>query len=81
VTLAWILRLSPWHAPWLAAKIAGLFAYIGLGLVAFRFAATPRMRVACWLAALLVFGYVVSVAMVKNPIGFLAILEPAGPGR
>jgi uncharacterized membrane protein SirB2 len=73
LALAWTLRLSPLHSAWLAAKIAGLCAYIALGLVAFRFAATARMRLASWLAALLVFGYIVSVAALKNPLGFLSL--------
>ena len=32
--LAWALRLNPVEAPWLLAKIIGLLAYIGLGMVA-----------------------------------------------
>ncbi len=72
IALAWKLGLSPLDTPWLAAKIAGLCAYIGLGLAAFRFARTGPQRLAAWLAALLVFAYIVSVAITKNPRGFLA---------
>jgi uncharacterized membrane protein SirB2 len=72
VGLAWTMRLSPIQTPWLAAKILGLCAYIGLGLVSLRFAKTNSLRLASWLAALLVFGYIVSVATTKNPFGFLA---------
>jgi hypothetical protein len=30
------------------------------------------MRIACWLASLAVFGWIVSVALTRQPLGFLA---------
>ena len=71
IWLAWILRLSPGNAPWLTAKIAGLLAYIALGMVALRFGRTKAVRAGAWVAALLVFGYIVSVAVTKDPRGML----------
>jgi uncharacterized membrane protein SirB2 len=69
--LAWQLGANPLATPWLAAKLAALLAYIGLGVVALR-PATPRpLRLAAWLGALAVFGYIVSVAVSKSPAGFL----------
>jgi hypothetical protein len=32
------------------------------------------MRIVCWLAAMAVFGWIVSVALTRNPAGFLAAL-------
>ena len=55
---------------WLQAKIVALIVYIALGLVAFRFAKTTSVRLLAWLAAILVFGYILSVAVSKNPLGF-----------
>jgi uncharacterized membrane protein SirB2 len=74
VWLAWMLRLSPVAAPWLAAKIVGLVLYIALGMVALRFGRTKAIRATAWVAALLTFGYIVSVALAKDPRGFLALL-------
>ena len=54
-------------SPWLTAKIIGLFGYIGFGLVAFRFGKAKQVRVASWLAAIVVFGYITAVAITKNP--------------
>ena len=71
LVLVWLLRLNPVAAPWLMAKIAGLLAYIGLGTVALRPGAPRRVRATAWLAALVVFGYIVSVAITKSPAGFL----------
>lgn len=75
--LAWMLRLTPGNAPWLVAKIVGLLLYIALGVVALRPGRPVGVRAAAWLAALLVFGWIVSVALTKNPFGFLAFARPA----
>jgi uncharacterized membrane protein SirB2 len=74
IALAWMLRVTPTNAPWLGAKIAGLLAYIALGMVALRFGRTMEVRAAAWLAALATFGYIVSVAITKDPRGFLALV-------
>lgn len=72
--LAWLLRLNPTDAPWLMAKIAGLVAYIGLGVIALRPGLPAAVRGAAWVAALATFGWIVSVAITKNPLGVLALL-------
>ena len=71
LALVWLVRLNPVNAPWLMAKIVGLVAYIGLGMVALRPGTPRRLRAVAWLAALAVFGYIVSVAITKSPAGFL----------
>lgn len=70
LTLAWMLRLDPAFPPWLMAKIGGLVVYIALGLVALRPGFPLPFRTAAWLSALGTFGYIVSVAITKNPAGF-----------
>jgi uncharacterized membrane protein SirB2 len=72
LTLAWTLHLSPLAAPWLMAKIIGLLLYIGLGIVALRPGRCAGVRAAAWTGALLVFGYIVSVAITKSPWAWLA---------
>jgi uncharacterized membrane protein SirB2 len=72
--LAWILRLTPSNAPWIGAKIAGLFLYIAIGMVALRFARTKPLRATAWVLAMLTFAWIVSVALTKNPLGFLVPL-------
>jgi uncharacterized membrane protein SirB2 len=72
IWLAWMLRLSPASTPWIAAKIIGLLAYIAFGMVALRFGRTKRVRAGAFVAALLTFAYIVSVALTKDPRGFLA---------
>jgi len=72
LTLAWMLRLTPGNAPWLLAKIVGLVVYVGLGVLALRPGRSPGVRAAAWVAALMTAGWIVSVALMKNPFGFLA---------
>jgi len=73
IALAWTLRLNPLETPWLAAKIAGLLAYIGLGMVALKPARPRAVRALAWLAALLCFAQIVATALTKNPLGLLAL--------
>ena len=74
LVLAWMLRLTPGAAPWLAAKIGGLLLYIGLGMLALRPGRPLALRVGAWLAALACFGWIVSVALGKHPLGALRAL-------
>ena len=68
IALAWQLGVTPFNSPWLAAKIIALLVYIGLGMLAFRFARSRAQRLAAWLAAMLVFGYIVSAAVTHDPL-------------
>ena len=74
LTLAWMLSLTPGDAPWLLAKIVGLVVYVGLGVVALRPGGSVAVRATAWVAALATVGWIVSVAITKNPRGFLAAL-------
>jgi len=67
ITLAWVTHQNPVEQPWLATKLSALLLYIGLGLIAFRFAKTKGVQLVSWLAAIVVFFFMVSVAMTKNP--------------
>lgn len=69
--LVWMLRVSPFVVPWLAAKLVGLIVYIVLGSIALKRGQTKRVRALAWVAALLTFGYIVSVAITKDPRGLL----------
>lgn len=69
-----LLFISDWsvldHA-WLQAKLLALLVYIGLGMVALKYARTAINQWLSWLGAVAVFGYIVSVALTKTPLGFL----------
>lgn len=71
ISLVWMLGLNPLGTPWLLAKIIGLLLYIALGVVAMRANVSKPLRAVAWVAALLVIGWMASVAVSKNPLGFL----------
>ncbi len=71
LALLFALHLSPLTQPWLSAKIIALLCYIGFGMVALRFGRSKKMKVSACLLALLLAGYMVSVAYSKSPWGFL----------
>ena len=72
VGLAVRASLSPLSTPWLAAKVVGLIAYVALGTVALRRGRTRTARIVAWCAAMVVFAWIVSVAITKQPWGWLA---------
>jgi len=71
IALALVEGISPLVHSWLAAKIVGLLAYIGLGVVALRPGIAWPTRLAAWVGALGVFAYILSVAVTKDPLGLL----------
>lgn len=66
------LRLNPFAVPWLATKLALLVVYIVLGSLALKRARSPAGRTLAFIAALLCFGYIVSVALAHDPLGVFA---------
>ncbi len=68
--LAVILGQYPLVDGWLTAKFFALIAYIVLGTVALKRGKTRGQRIAAWIAALLVFGYMVAVARAHTPWPF-----------
>lgn len=72
LTLAFIIHQYPFfNSSWLTAKVIGLVVYIGLGVLLFRGLHGRAERAFTGLAALLVFAYIVSVAITKQPAGLL----------
>ena len=74
IWLAWMLGAAPFAQGWLTAKVLGLVAYIVLGAVALRRGRTKAARATAFVAALLTAGYIVSVAVTRDPRGPLAWL-------
>ena len=75
VTSALVLAFSsgrgPFGEPWLIAKFAALIAYVGFGLVAFRFGRSRGVRIAAFLAAIVSVGYILAVAHQRTLLPFL----------
>ena len=69
--LAIMLGQYPLVNGWLTAKLFALIVYIALGTVALKRGKTKRTRIAAWIAALLVLGYIVAVAVAHDPLPFM----------
>jgi uncharacterized membrane protein SirB2 len=72
IALAWMLGQYPFVHGWLTAKVLALAGYILLGTVALRPGRPKGARVAAWIAAQIVFLYIVLVAHTRNPLFFAA---------
>jgi len=67
-----VVRQFPFVDAWLTVKLLLLVVYIGLGTLAFAGARPRRTRIGCWIAALAVFGFIVTVARAHDPLGLFA---------
>ncbi|MDQ3185248.1 MAG: SirB2 family protein [Pseudomonadota bacterium] len=70
IALAIMIRQDPINNLWLSAKVAGLLLYIGFGMMALKYGKTRKARIYAWIAAQIVFLYIVLVAITKNPLLF-----------
>jgi len=69
--LVTILHQYPFVQSWLTVKVLLLAVYIVLGSLALKRGSTRRMRVTCWVLALVVFLFIMSVARTHDPFGLL----------
>ncbi|KAB8038494.1 SirB2 family protein [Janthinobacterium aquaticum] len=67
ITLAVWSGQSPGSQPWLVAKLVALVAYIVLGTIAIKRGKTLAVRATAFVAALLVYAYIIMVAVSKQP--------------
>ncbi len=72
ITLAVMIRQYPFVSGWLTAKVLGLVVYIGLGMAALGRGGTRQARITAWVAAQIVFFYIVAVALTHNPLPWSA---------
>ena len=58
----------PLAQDWLTAKVLALLVYIALGSVALKYGSTRAVQASAWVAALLVFAYIVATALRKQVV-------------
>jgi uncharacterized membrane protein SirB2 len=71
IALALLIGQYPLVDNWLTAKVLGLLAYIALGTIALSRGRTRAVRIAAFWSALLVFAYIVAVAMTKSALPYV----------
>jgi uncharacterized membrane protein SirB2 len=72
--LVTILHQYPFVQGWLTAKVLLLIVYVVLGSFALKRGRTRAVRISCWIAALLVYLLIVSIARTHSPLGLAALL-------
>ena len=72
--LATILHQFPFVQGWLTAKVLLLVCYVVLGSLALKRGRTLKARTACWIAAVLVYLFIVSIARAHSPLGIIALV-------
>jgi uncharacterized membrane protein SirB2 len=68
IMLALRIHQYPLTSTWLTAKVLALLVYIGLGMVALRFGKTQNTRAVAAVLAVLVFTYMVAVAVTRSAL-------------
>ena len=71
--LVTILHQYPFVQGWLTAKVVLLVVYVVFGSFALKRGRTGAVRVSCWIAALLVYLFIVSIARAHSPLGIAAL--------
>lgn len=74
VALAIISHQYPFHAPWLTVKLSLVIVYIVLGIFALHGGRTRRFRAICLMLAVVTFAVIISIAVTRNPVGFLSVV-------
>lgn len=67
IALAVRIHQYPLVHSWLTAKVLALIAYIVVGAIGLHYGRTKRVRVLAFGAALLIFAYIVGVALTRQP--------------
>ncbi len=73
--LAWLTAQYPFVQSWLTAKVFALLAYIVLGSIALSRGRTKGIRLVAFALALCTALYILSVALLRTPVGLLTFLN------
>ena len=74
IGMAVMIEQYPFVNSWLTAKFLMMIVYIILGMLAFHWLQQQTQKMMLWSVALLVYGYIVGVAINKDPAWIQAAL-------
>jgi uncharacterized membrane protein SirB2 len=75
ILLTLIIHQYPLTDPWLTTKVLLLMLYVVLGTIALKGERTRKARGAAFVSALVVFTYIIGVAITHEPAGWLALIR------
>jgi uncharacterized membrane protein SirB2 len=70
----WGARHLGWPGQWFTVKLALIAVYAVLAIVVLKFARGFGVKVLTWIAALLIFLFVTTIAVLHHPLGILSLL-------
>jgi len=70
IVLAISTAQYPFSDQWLTVKVIGLLIYIVLGSIALKRGRTKSKRIVAGFSAIILFAFIVSVAVTRSPLGF-----------
>ena len=65
---------TAWGGDWMIVKLVLICVYVVLATYVLRFAKGKIVRISAWVAALLLFLYVTSIAVLHNPAGIFLLI-------
>jgi uncharacterized membrane protein SirB2 len=71
LTMALSLYAAFYTQPWLMAKLLALVLYIVIGSIALKYGKTKKIRTCALIVALVIFLYIVMVALTHSPIPYI----------
>lgn len=70
ITMMVQIQQYPGQDGWLTVKVAAVILYIVLGTIGLNRGKTRHIRIAAWSASLIVFAYIVAIALTRTPVLF-----------
>lgn len=71
--LCYLINFYPFQVDWLTAKLLALVLYIVVGTIALKRGKTKAIRATAFASALLIFAYIIGVAVTKNVWSWLSL--------
>lgn len=73
LVMVYLSQQYPFVLDWLTVKVICLIIYILLGMVALRWGKSQHIQIMAWFLAVCVFFFIISVAITRSPLGFIAL--------
>ena len=74
LSMAAIIGQYPFVNSWLTTKFLLILVYIFLGMLSFYWLQKPRQKILAWFIALMVYSYIIGVALNKDPAWLQAVI-------
>ena len=71
ILLAITIQQYPFVHGWLTAKVLALVLYIVVGAIGLKYGRTKTIRVGAWVGAVVIFAYIVLVALTRQVLPFI----------